>query len=615
MNLYKVLDRTNTRDKMKFIKCLEEVCVLAEKNDVDIQRQFAKLDNENMREASRKSIVERFNIVSNYYKEFIKDNISVSGGQLKLLTSLLARDGNCYAKKSWIEQIYKNDFNDLNKLSKKIKKSLENIDEDEGYTQNYRLYIYKECYKEAYENDERINREKKVTEDEKLVLNKLAELLNLTGKETSAIENIVKPVKKGNIDSALKKLKDFGILFFVEKGNSILVADEIIALLNEIDNKTLSDKLVRRVLRSLQDVELSNVLKRHDQKIRGVSRDEKIKYIFKSDFGIKNLLKKLIHSPGSTQNARKARLKDIISYLELTPPVLGKTLDERVDILIEELKNNTENDARSLTDSGYVELLESLSGTKPSVNSRIREEFEISDMQEIEPEYLNILGITPLDVLYLYSNEEIKNLKDQIDFSVRGNHRLNIIEKFGNINDKLLENYHFLSKRDFKALTNLSIQISESEIGIKFEECTKILFKNLGLVVDDELRSKLSSKKDKPDIVLNIGGDDVIICECKTIKNGDYTKYSSVSKQLKSYALSCENQGKRVAQVLIIAPGFSEDFINHSQTETEINISLLEAKGLMDLVDAYSAKRKPRFSANLLTKGGLLNTSLFIKNM
>ena len=109
--------------------------------------------------------------------------------------------------------------------------------------------------------------------------------------------------------------------------------------------------------------------------------------------------------------------------------------------------------------------------------------------------------------------------------------------------------------------------------------------------------------------------DDVIVGEAKTCKNGDFAKYSTTSRQVKAYVNRCEQAGKRVAQVLIVAPTFSDDFVESAEMDTEVNISLLEADGLKRILDAYKARRNPKFSAKLFTKGGLLKADLIAKNI
>ena len=68
---------------------------------------------------------------------------------------------------------------------------------------------------------------------------------------------------------------------------------------------------------------------------------------------------------------------------------------------------------------------------------------------------------------------------------------------------------------------------------------TKEIFSGLGLRVDEKLRQQLNTARAKMDILINLGGQDVIIVECKSIKDKDYNKYASVSRQLKSYESLC----------------------------------------------------------------------------
>jgi hypothetical protein len=164
-----------------------------------------------------------------------------------------------------------------------------------------------------------------------------------------------------------------------------------------------------------------------------------------------------------------------------------------------------------------------------------------------------------------------------------------------------------------QGLSAAGIDIREAELGCKFEEITRTIFEELGLQVDEERRKEINTAKDKIDIILSLGAEDLILCEVKSFKNGDYAKYSSTSRQVKSYVTRCESQGFRVGQVLIVAPTFSEDFIEAAALDADVNISLLEADGLLKILEAYRAKKKPNFSARLLTKGGLLKADLIAK--
>ncbi|MCZ8488200.1 hypothetical protein O9992_15265 [Vibrio lentus] len=60
------------------------------------------------------------------------------------------------------------------------------------------------------------------------------------------------------------------------------------------------------------------------------------------------------------------------------------------------------------------------------------------------PERLK-LSITPLDILYLYSNDEIKTIRNDMNLPRRGNPRSQIDEALLAQMIRLIENYHLLA--------------------------------------------------------------------------------------------------------------------------------------------------------------------------
>lgn len=368
-------------------------------------------------------------------------------------------------------------------------------------------------------------------------------------------------------------------------------------------------------MRSLSDAELSSTLKNHGCKVRGVDRKEKIAIISRSGLSIKNILANDIHSEDATQNQRKERIKQLFEDMDLDITKIGSRLQERIEVLVDHLKSSEEDEFNLLSVSGYKELMESLSRTEPNVENRIRSDFEIENKESLDPEYLRSLSITPLDILYLYTNDEIKIIRNDMGLSRRGNPRSQIIDSFASASDRFIENYHLLASRDLQGLHDAGIDIKESDIGIKFEEITRSILEQLGMNVDEDLRKDINTAKDKPDIIVSLENDDVIIGEAKSFKNGEFAKYATTSRQVKSYVKRCEASGHRVAQVLIVAPVFSADFIDAADMDTEINISLLEANGLQKILAAYKQRRTPNFSPKLLTKGGLLKADLISKSI
>ncbi len=614
MKLTQVLGQFNQIEKTKFTGTLDRICQDVIKTDKKLEQHISQLDGQ-LKSASSNEITQLFFAVKDHYEQHLRESISLGGTQLSLLIKILSRDGNSIARISWVEALYEKEQKRVSILSKELAKEIEDEPETENLTRSNRLSIYKDCFEIAYRNDERLNREAKVTDDEKMILNVLADRFNLTSEESTGLEHLIIPVPSSGIQEALATLREYGIIFINKRLNKIFVPDEVIDILNKIQGKDLSDKYFIRVLRSMSDSELSCILKAHNTPFRGVLRQEKIKFIIHAGISIYSVLSKDMHDQNATQNHRKDRLKVMIESLNLAVSKLGTTLEERISILINTLKLTENDEFDALSASGFKELFASLSETKPSAITRLQQVFEIEPSENLDAEVLRNLSISPMDILYAYTNDEIKNIRNELGLSKRQDPRRAILESFASATDKLLDNYELLARRDLKGLDSAGIQIKESELGSKFEEATRALLEQLGLGVDEDLRKQINTAKDKADIIISLSDSDVIIGEAKSFKNGDFAKYASTSRQVKAYAGKCEGNGKRVMQVLIVAPFFSDDFIQSAEMDTDINISLLEAGGLKKIVDSYKARRHPKFSAKLLTKGGLLKSDLIAKSI
>ena len=200
------------------------------------------------------------------------------------------------------------------------------------------------------------------------------------------------------------------------------------------------------------------------------------------------------------------------------------------------------------------------------------------------------------------------------DISTRGNEIENILKAYQNSENLYIENYTNIGFRNFNALKENNIRIKESEIGLKFEELTKTIFEQLGLDVDEDLRKQLSTRKDKIDIVINLGNNELILVECKTVKESGYNKYSSVSRQMKSYAKLAKLNDYTVVKSLLVAPDFSDDFVNDTDMELELNLSLMKAESLLAILDGFKASKKHKsFPYKLLLRDVLIQEDRIIK--
>jgi len=614
MKLNQVLSSVNQVEKSKFITCLDKLCFDAAKSNETLSQSIENIDGQ-IKNASGSEVTQLFFAVKDFFKDAVKEQILMNSAQISLLVNILSRDGNCVARISWIESLYVKEWAELESLSKELNTEITAYNEGDLTDRAKSLNIYHACMTEAFVNDRRSNRESKVTDDERGILNVLSHHLGLTTDECAAIEHLVDAIPKDGVLDALNVLRDMGIVFISKKRQEVFIPDEIVSLLNDIQGKDLADKHRLRLLRTFSDAELSNVLKAHGRKTRGVARTDKIHTIIHSGINAQALLAADMYSPEENQNQRKERLKQLIADLEIDTDKLGTTLDERIQLIISSLINATEKEFDSLSASGFKELLKSLEDHFPTIVQLIKSQFELEENEVVDTDKLRALSITPYDILYLLSNDEIKTVRDSMSLSKKGNARFAILESFANATDKLIDNYDALARRDLSVLRDVGVDIAEADIGIKFEEVTKAIFELLDLNVDEDVRKEINTNKDKADIIISLSDDDIIIGEAKTCKNGDFAKYSATSRQVKAYVNRAETVGKRVAQVLIIAPSFSEDFIESAEMDTEVNISLLEAKGLKLILDAFKSKRNPKFSAKLLTKGGLLKAELIAKTI
>lgn len=614
MKLANILSAVNQVEKSKFINFLDRICSEATIHDKELAKRINSLDGQ-IKNASSGEIIKLFELVLPYFEKNVKDQLAMLGAQAALLINILSRDGNCIARLSWIEALYTKEWCTIDAKSKEVKSLISESYLSEEFNESKRLEIYFSCLKEAYTNDERNNREARITDDERSILNVLSKKLDITQDNKSAVEHLVNSIPQAGVQECLNTLREVGLVFISRKNLTVYIADEIVAMLNRMQGKELADKHLLRILRTLSDSELSNILKSHGKRIRGKERIEKINEIIKMGLLTSQILKQDISNPDANINDRKERLKNLISDLDLNLDKIGTTLDERADLIISSLNSSSENEFNALSATGFKELFSTLKTHFPTLTSVLHQTFEIEDNGELDVDKLRALSITPHDILYMLSNEDIKSVRDNMGVSRRGNPRLVILESFADATDKLIENYALLAKRDLAGLKHEGIEISEVDIGVKFEEVTKAIFEQLGLDVDEDLRRSINTSKDKSDIIISLSEDDIIIGEAKTCKNGDFAKYSTTSRQVKAYVNRCESSGKRVAQVLIIAPSFSNDFVESAEMDTEINISLLEASGLKLIFDAFKSRRNPNFSAKLFTKGGLLKAELIAKNI
>ena len=147
---------------------------------------------------------------------------------------------------------------------------------------------------------------------------------------------------------------------------------------------------------------------------------------------------------------------------------------------------------------------------------------------------------------------------------------------------------------------------------MKFEELTSNIFKGLVFNVDEKFKSKLNTKKDMMDILLNLNNQEIIIIECKTSKERGYNKFSSVSRQLKSYQNLALKNDLRIVKILLVAPEFSDDFVTDCEMDTEMNLSLITASTLSNISEAFKKSKYTEFP-HVLFRDIVINEGRILK--
>lgn len=613
MKLERILNIVNSLEKNSFLKIIDNIKSNNPKNCKEIDKILS--DNSvDLKNADSINIAKVFNLVKNEFAETVKTEFVNTTSQLDILIDILIKDGNCIMKQNWLAQLYETEIAKIKKKTQLLKFQL-TTDKPEIEDCRLRDYgIYKACVETAYTNDVENNRDSRISSDELSILITLTNKLELSQEEVKLINYLIIPPKKTDIESVITFLKNIGIIFYSRKNNLIYVADEVVAVLRKIRNKEIADKYLRRVLKSLREPQINLVCRKHNIDVKELNYDMKIKQIIKGGISFKNLLENGIHKDGTNLTDRKKSVIEIWEKGIKAPfPLRGTTLEEKIENIVLYFEEQEKDEKIGISVDGYEKLLIDLNETLKSFRKYALEEFEFSEDTVIDSANLLEYNIKPRDILDIVPFEELKMFVSEKNIKSKGDLILNILDAYKDAENLMIENYEAIGFRDLAQLKENGILIKESEVGIKFEEITKSIFEKLGFEVDDILKNKLNTTRDKMDIILSLGNNDVIIVECKTVKENGYNKFSSVSRQIKSYVKLAKDNGFNVVKSLLVAPDFSDEFINECDLEFEINLSLITSKSMVNILEGYKNSKLKHFPYQLLMKDVLIKEDRILK--
>ena len=608
VKLLKILDLTNQIEKNSFVKNLTNIVSTLETIDTQI---------ENIKNVSNEEINTLFKMeaVQSEFKSQIKNALAYNF-DIDILIDILTRDGNCIMKRDWLNSLYRKE---LHEIESKVENFIKKIDVEskanviESRKRDYA--IYRECVKIAYTNDIIQNKECIITHDEFTILDTLSKCLDLSQDEKRNIYYSVIPLDKEKLDieTVIKTLKDLGIIFYSKKYLKIYIPEETIIMLRNLKGYQVASKHFRRVLKTLKDGQLWLICKQHDID-RSLNREERIKAIINKGLNIKSTLSNSIFKDDVTLSERKAILNELIdNKLQITLHSRGTTLDAKIDNLIKYFNNLEKDENLDISNEGYEKLLGDISKILPETNEIVKREFEIQEDFILLPEFLLDYNIKPRDVLDLISREDLMIFCSQLEIRTRGTIINNILQKYRDIESLYIENYHYISSRDYNTLKDNGINIKTADIGIIFENVTKSIFTKLGFDVNDKTKSKINDNKNKLDLVLKISETEIIVIECKTIKDKEYTRFSSIYRQVGAYVRLANKKGYKVLRTLIISNDFSDDFVTECDLDYDLDLTLIKAETLMNILEAFKELKLEKFPYKLLVKDTFIDDRRVIK--
>lgn len=611
MKLEKILDRLNSLEKGSFIKTINALMAAHKKSD-DFDDALSGADR-NLKNADSIQMVKVFNVVSDEYSSFIRSEYSKVSSQLDILLDIILRDGNCIMKMDWFAKIYESEIKHKKQLIDEFKK---NVTSEKPTIEASRIrdyLIYKDCLYTAYHNDEESNFDPKITADEQSILDVLGNRLELSQDEISMIKYAVLGIPKMSIEDVVADLKDKGIVFLSKKTNTIYVADEIVSALRPLRGKEVADKFYRRVLLQLKESLINTLCRKHGIDIK-LSLPEKIEAIIASGISLSSVLRDELYKPEVKINDRKKFITELCDEkLLITPHIKGASLDDKINNLITYFNELYKDEKLGISSNGYEKMLIDINAQIPDTNNIIKSTFQIQDEQVLRSDFLMEYNIMPRDVLELIPSEKLQTFCNNLGIKTRGGVIDNILDSYKDSDSLYIENYESIGNRDLNALKSNGIFIKEAELGSKFEEVTKYILGKLGFVVDEKLRKKLNTEKDKMDILIRIDEKTVVLVECKTVKDNGYNKFSSISRQVKAYKNLLEKNDFTVAKILIVAPDFSEDFVSDCSDDFDLNISLLKASSLVAIYNASIESPNRQVTINMLMKDVLVQEDRIIR--
>ena len=493
MKLEKILDKLGSIEKNSFIKIIDNIISKNPKNNKEIGKILSSSDK-GLKSVDNQNISKILSLTSNEFQEYIKCEFQEITSQLDILIDIIIRDGNCIMKQDWFSRLYDSEIKHIKSKIKLLNADFENDKSELSATRKRDYKIYKACLHTAYYNDIANNREAKISSDELSIILSLSKQLGLSQEETKLINYSILPINKIDIQDVIKRLKNIGVIFYSNKENTIYVADEMVRILRKIREKEVAEKFYRRTLKLIREPIINQISRNHNID-RKLSYSQKIEEIIKEGVSFTNMLLDDIYKAGSTLTEKKKILNKLCEKGLNIKNLKGNTLDDKIRSLIQHFENVERDEKVGISLDGFDKLLSEINVYLPKLNVQMKNQFELQNEFVLKADFLLDYNIKPRDVLDLIEKKDITKFIKENGIKQRGDDLLNILEHYKDVENLYLENYENVAYRNLNLLKENGIKIKESELGLKFEDLTQIIFKFLGFNVDDIFKKKIKHKK------------------------------------------------------------------------------------------------------------------------
>src|SRR5690606_34518253 len=133
------------------------------------------------------------------------------------------------------------------------------------------------------------------------------------------------------------------------------------------------------------------------------------KTIIKDGISFSGVLTEDVHKDGTNVSDKKKFINELCDKgLKISPSIKGTLIDEKINYLIQYFDEIERDEKVGISIDGYEKLLVELGESIPTLNEKLRQEFELQEEKVLRSNYLLDYNIKPRDVLELVSEKELE---------------------------------------------------------------------------------------------------------------------------------------------------------------------------------------------------------------